>query len=73
MIRKFDGEMQLVCDVCGDESPSYSDDSFETMLSDVKSDGWAIMRKDGRWHHECRSCAKEENALAAARKKFGVK
>jgi hypothetical protein len=72
VIQRDEDQLQLVCDVCGDESPSYDADSFETMLSDVKSDGWVIIRKDGHWHHECKSCGKEGSALAAARKRFGL-
>lgn len=72
MINKYADEMQLVCDVCGDETPAYDEDQFEMMVSEAKADGWVIARKDGTWHHTCSDCGKEESALAAARRKFGI-
>ncbi len=73
MIRKYAGEIELVCDTCGQETPSFDDDYFDAMISSAKGDGWSITRRDGHWHHECPSCVKEGGALAAARKKFGVR
>lgn len=73
MIRKYAGEMELVCDKCGQESPSYDGDSFDQMISEAKADGWVISRINGHWNHDCPSCAKDESALAAARRKFGLR
>lgn len=75
MIRKYAGEMELVCDTCGQESASYDDDNecFEQMILDVKNAGWSITRQNGQWSHCCTSCASEESILSAARRKFGLR
>lgn len=73
MIRKLAGEIELVCDACGNESPSFDDDEFNEMISACKADGWSVTRRDGHWHHECPSCRTEESALEAARRKFGIR
>lgn len=72
MIRKYAGEMEVVCDTCGEESSSYDEDEFEAMLTAVKADGWKIRQISGRWEHECSDCAKDGSALAAAKRKFGL-
>lgn len=73
MIRKYAGEMELVCDRCGDTSPAYDEDYFDKMITDVKADGWRVFRVDGHWEHECSACVKEDGALSAARRKFGLR
>lgn len=73
MIRKYAGEMELVCDTCGEESPSYDDDQFDQMITDSKNDGWSITRQNGQWSHCCASCASEESALSVRRRKFGLR
>ena len=73
MIRKYAGEMELVCDKCGQESPSYDDAEFERMIADAKEDKWRVSRIDGHWNHECPACVSEDSALSAARRKFGLR
>lgn len=73
MIRKYAGEIELVCDKCGEESVSYDDDHFDAMITDAKNDGWSITRRNGHWSHDCASCASEDTALSAARRKFGLR
>lgn len=74
MIRKYAGQMQLVCDECSAETPEFDDDQFEAMISAAKADGWSITRPEGHWKHECDECAGSNtgSALAAARRKFGL-
>lgn len=72
MIVKDHDQIQLSCDDCGNETPVYDDDQFEQMISAAKSDGWTITRPSGTWEHRCSDCALEDNALAAARRKFGI-
>ena len=73
MILKDYGQLQLSCDVCGNETPAYDDEDFERMISAAKEDGWKITRPDGHWQHECPQCASSGGALAAARRKFGMR
>lgn len=73
MIRKYAGEMELVCDTCGEESPAYDDAEFNQMVEDAKSDGWSISRQNGHWSHTCATCVSNESALSVARRKFGLR
>lgn len=73
MIQKYKGTMELVCDKCGDNRPPYDDDEFNEMIASAKGEGWSITRQDGHWTHECGDCVREESALSAARRKFGLR
>ena len=73
MIQKYKGTMELVCDKCGDNRKPYDDEEFNLMIAEAKADGWSISRQDGHWTHECATCVREESALSAARRKFGLR
>ena len=73
MIIKDLGQIQLACDDCGSESPAYEEDEFEAMIASAKADGWQITRPEGKWEHRCCDCSKAGSALAAARRKFGLR
>lgn len=73
MIRKYAGEIELVCDSCGVEGPSYDDDQFDRMISEAKGDGWSITRPEGTWQHECSDCGDTSSALQKAKAKFGIR
>lgn len=73
MIIKDYDQIQLSCDQCGEEFLVYDEGDFEQMISDAKAAGWKITRPEGQWQHICSDCASGGGALAAARRKFGLK
>lgn len=73
MIQKYKDTMELVCDKCGDNRPPYDEDQFNDMIIEAKGEGWRVYRQDGHWTHECPECVSEDSALAAARRKFGLR
>lgn len=47
--------LTVVCDECGTEHPSYTDD-FHDALDDFKEDGGVVRLDDGTWMHYCEGC-----------------
>lgn len=54
-IRRNRGGIVFVCDECGDEHPSFTND-FHDALDDFKDDGNAVRNEDGEWKHYCKGC-----------------
>lgn len=73
MIRKLAGEIQILCDGCGEESESYDSEEFHALIAAVTSECWLITRHNGAWNHKCPQCVREDSPLAAARAKFGIR
>lgn len=68
-----DGQVYLCCDECGAETPAFDSDDFLKLVAAARGDGWHIKQDRGEWSHACPDCNVEHDAVAKARRKFGLR
>lgn len=66
------GISQIVCDECGAETPEFDSDEFRREVAAARAEGWHISQVHGEWRHACPACNIEHDAVAKARRKFGL-
>lgn len=54
-ISRKHNQITFVCDECGEEHPSFTDD-FHDALDDFKADGGVVRLVRGDWEHRCKDC-----------------
>jgi hypothetical protein len=59
MQERFGGKIETLCNgnECGVSHGTYDNDDFQIMISDLKRDGWKIVKNaNGEWEHYCPDC-----------------
>lgn len=61
MIENNNGIFEVYCDasMCESYEAYDTDNDWQEMISDMKSDGWLIIKEKGDWTHICPDCADE--------------
>jgi len=72
-VRNEGSRTMIECNGCGQETHDVDKDDFQSLVDDIKADGWKISSNHGRWTHHCPDCEADESALAKARRKFGLR
>lgn len=57
MIERYSGNVEMVCDGCGESAGVYPSDDFEVMVQDAKRKGWRNQKIKGDWHNYCDTCS----------------
>lgn len=70
MITRDGDQVMICCDDCGTESLTYNNSEFQSLITELKADGWKIHNPDGHWTHNCKGCG-EDSRLDRAKRKFG--
>jgi hypothetical protein len=58
MIERGGGNIEMLCDECGDplRGRVYDSDDFDILIADAKAEGWRITKEDREWVHYCPDC-----------------
>ena len=62
MIEKFPGNLDIIfhCDTCFETKEFHNEGFFQTMMNELKAEGWKIKKVKGYWEHYCPECKEKK-------------